>query len=101
MQLEQTKLEQTIQDAFDKATANGGKDARRWQTAIARAKAELESNPFLHYDGRALLVLSPSGEIYEASRGCQCKAWERGKFPCWHRAAWRIVSNYHRQHVGH
>ena len=59
MQLEQTKLDETIQAAFDAATERGGKLARRRQTVIARAKAELESNPFLHYDGRALLILSP------------------------------------------
>lgn len=100
MQLEATKLEEVIQAAFDAATERGGKDARRWQTAIARAKQELEGNPFLHFDGRALLVLSPSGEIYEASRECQCKAYASGQ-PCWHRAAARIVANYHQQHVGH
>lgn len=95
MQLNQTKLDETIQAAFDAATERGGKDARRWQTAIARAKQELERNPYLHFDGRALLVLSPSGALYEVAQTCQCRAWTSGRFPCWHRAAWRIVSRYH------
>ncbi len=94
MNLNSTRLETVIQAAFDAATEKGGKDSRRWQTAIARAKQELEANPFLHFTGDALLILSPSGEIYEAARECQCKAWTKGKFPCWHRAAWRIVSRY-------
>jgi len=81
-------MQQVIQAAFDKATG-----ARRWQTAIAKAKREIEDNPFMHYDGHALLVLSPSGEIYSANGTCQCKAYANGQ-PCWHRAAARIVQRY-------
>jgi hypothetical protein len=88
MNLEREKLERVIQEAFDRATG-----CRRWQTAIARAKVELESNPYIHWDGRALLVLSPSGEIYTANGSCQCKAFESHQ-PCWHRAAARLVERY-------
>lgn len=77
-----------IQEAFDKVSNN-----RRWQTAIAKAKREIEDNPFMHYDGHALLILSPSGEIYSANGTCQCKAYAQG-FPCWHRAAARLVERY-------
>ena len=83
MQLEQTKLEEVIQAAFDAATVQGGRLARRWQTASAKAKQQLESNPFLRFDGDALLILSDSNEIYLAD----------GQ-PCWHRAAARIVARY-------
>lgn len=95
MQLEQTKLETIIQAAFDEAGERGGKDARRWQTAIAKAKQQLAENPFLHFDGDALLILSDSNNIYRANGTCSCKAYVKG-FPCWHRAAARIVANYHR-----
>ena len=93
MDLNTTRLETVIQAAFDAATAQGGKHSRRWQTAIAKAKQQLESNPFLHFDGDALLILSDSNEIYSANGTCQCKAFEFGK-PCWHRAAARLVTRY-------
>lgn len=91
MNLDQDRMSRVIQEAFDRAQGS-----RRWQTAIAKAQGELENNPFMHYDGHALLVLSPSGEIYTANGTCQCKAYEKG-FPCWHRAAARLVERYNEQ----
>jgi hypothetical protein len=88
MNIDQNRLEQVTQDAFDKVLGN-----RRWETAIAKAKAELESNPYMHFDGQSLLILSPSGEIYTANGACQCKAYANGQ-PCWHRAAARLVQRY-------
>lgn len=85
---DQSQMEQVIQEAVEKAVGN-----LRWQRAIARAKVELESNPYIHFDGQALLILSPSNEIYEANGMCQCKAYTSGQ-PCWHRAAARIVERY-------
>jgi hypothetical protein len=99
MNLNSIKLDEVIQAAFDKAMS-AGKNSLRWQTAIAKAKQQLESNPFLHFDGDALLILSDSNEIYRANGSCQCRAYANGQ-PCWHRAAARIVSNYHRQQAGH
>jgi hypothetical protein len=88
LNLEEKKLERVIQEAFNKTSS------LRWQMAIARAKGELESNPYMHFDGRALLVLSPSGEIYSANGTCQCQAFQHGQQPCWHRAAARLVERY-------
>jgi hypothetical protein len=85
LNINQTKLEEVAQEAFDKVSGN-----RRWETAIVKAKQQIETNPYLHVDGDALLILSPSNEIYRANGTCQCKAYEKG-FPCWHRAAARIV----------
>jgi hypothetical protein len=81
-------MQQVIQEAFDKVA-----NSRRWQMAIARAKGELESNPYMHWNGVALVVLSSSNEIYEANGTCQCKAYRHGQ-PCWHRAAARLVERY-------
>jgi hypothetical protein len=100
MNLDTTKLETIIQAAFDAATASGGRDAKRWGVAIAKAKQQLESNPFLHFDGEALIILSDSNEIYRANGACQCRAYARRQ-PCWHRAIYKIVANYHRQQAGH
>lgn len=86
--IDQDTLNEVAQEAFNK-TSN-----LRWQTAIAKAKRQIEENPYLHFDGDALLILSESGEIYTANGVCQCKAYTKG-FPCWHRAAARLVRRYH------
>jgi hypothetical protein len=88
MNIDQNRMSEVIQGAFDKATGS-----KRWQAAIAKAKAQLESNPYLHFDGDALLILSDSNEIYRANGTCQCKAFAQGQ-PCWHRAAARLVERY-------
>jgi len=88
MNLNQDRMQQVIAEAFDKT------NNLRWQMAIAKAGRELESNPYIHYDGHALLILSPSGEIYSANGTCQCKAYQHGQ-PYWHRAAARLVERYH------
>jgi len=87
MNLNQETMQEVIQEAFDRT------DSLRWQMAITRAAQEIESNPFMHYDGRALIILSESNEVYSANGSCQCKAYSHGK-PCWHRAAARLVTRY-------
>ena len=86
--MDQDGLWQVAQEAFNRVSGN-----RRWETAIVKAKAQLESNPYMHFDGQSLLILSPSGEIYTANGTCQCKAFLSGQ-PCWHRAAARLVKRY-------
>ncbi len=88
MNIDQDRMQQVVQEAFDRVAGN-----RRWENAIVRAKQQLESNPYMHFDGGALLVLSESGEIYQANGACQCKAYSKGQ-PCWHRAAARLVRRY-------
>jgi hypothetical protein len=88
MNIDQDKMQQVAQEAFNKVSGN-----RRWEMAIAKAKAQLESNPYIHFDGKSLLILSPSSEIYNANGTCQCKAYLSGQ-PCWHRAAARLVKRY-------
>jgi SWIM zinc finger len=86
--LDQDRMQQVAQEALNKVSGN-----RRWETAIAKAKAQLESNPYIHFDGQSLLILSPPDEIYTANGTCQCKAYLSGQ-PCWHRAAARLVKRY-------
>ncbi len=88
MNIDEGRMQSVIQAAFDKVSGS-----RRWQTAIVKAKQEIESNPFMHFDGQSLLILSPSGEIYDADGSCQCKAYVNGQ-PCWHRAAARLFQRY-------
>ncbi len=66
---------------------------KRWTNAITRASVEIETNPYLHDNGHALLILSASDEIYSANGTCTCKAFVNHK-PCWHRAAARLVKRY-------
>lgn len=86
--MDQTRMQQVVQDAFDKVACS-----RRWQIAIVKAKQQIEENPYMHFDGGALLILSPSGGIYSVNGSCQCKAYANGQ-PCWHRAAARLVERY-------
>lgn len=89
MHVDQARMEQVIHQAFEKVS-----DDPRWEAAIARAKREFESNPYMHWDGRTLLVLSDSNEIYVVDdRGCQCQSFQWKK-PCWHRAAARLLRRY-------
>lgn len=82
------RMQEVIEEAFNKASNN-----LRWQTAIVKAMQQIEANPYIHFDGHSLLILSPSGEIYSANGTCQCKAYRNGQ-PCWHRAAARLIERY-------
>ena len=86
--IDQDRIQTVAQEAFDKVSGN-----RRWETAIVKAKIQLETNPYMHFNGQSLLILSPSGEIYTANGSCQCRAYESGQ-PCWHRAAARLIKRY-------
>ncbi len=67
---------------------------KRWTNAILRAEQMLTSgNPYIHFTGDALVMLSESGEIYTANGVCQCKAYAGGQ-PCKHRAAYKLVKRY-------
>ncbi len=87
--LNETKLAEVVAAAKAKVAGN-----KRWTNAILNAAALLQSgNPYIHFTGHSLLVLSDSNEIYEANGVCQCKAFEHGQ-PCQHRAAYKLVKNY-------
>ena len=51
LNIDQSKMQEVIQEAFDKVSGS-----RRWEVAIAKAKQQLEENPYMHFDGRALLI---------------------------------------------
>jgi hypothetical protein len=69
----------------------------RWQTAINKAVVQIEENgTFMEWmkDTKSLLIWSQaSNEIHAANGVCDCPAYKRG-FPCWHRAAARLVRLY-------
>ena len=94
LDLNQESFGAVVEVALVKAGGN-----KRWRNAIVRAANEAEANPYIHHDGHALLVLSPSNEIYRSNGTCHkadgepCKAFAKG-FPCWHRALARLVERY-------
>lgn len=94
LELNQEKFAAVVDAALSKAG-----NSKRWENAIRRAAIEAESNPYIHFDGNGLLVLSPSNEIYRSNGTCYttegkaCKAFAKG-FPCWHRALARLVERY-------
>jgi hypothetical protein len=88
MFLDERKLAEVVESALSNVRGN-----RRWQNAIRRAATELLTNPYMHYTGNSLLMLSESGEIYEANGTCQCVAF-KSHTPCRHRAAYKLLKNY-------
>ena len=86
--LDQSKLSVVVEIAL-LAVCND----KRWTNAIRKAAEELISNPFIHWTGHSLLILSASNEIYESNGICQCKAYSEGQ-PCRHRAAYKLVKRY-------
>lgn len=85
MQINDQQLQKIVDEALDKCGTN-----RRWINAVRRAERELLENPYIHFDGQTLLILSPSLHLYETQQQCQCKAFAMHQ-PCWHRAAHRLV----------
>lgn len=78
-----------------KATADAAKAIApsEWSHRIDNALEEILSNPYMHYDGHGLLVLSDSGKTYYANGTCQCKAYHF-KQVCWHRIGAKLIKRY-------
>jgi hypothetical protein len=88
MNLNETRLNEVIAAALASVADN-----KRWRNAITKAAEMIERNPYMHWTGNSLLMLSESGEIYEANGVCQCKAFRSGQ-PCKHRAAYKLMKRY-------
>jgi hypothetical protein len=89
IEINETKLNEVVETALGKVKGDS-----RWTNAILRGEKLLTgNNPYLHFDGERLLVLSESGQIYTANGTCQCKA-HKEKMPCKHRAAFGLLKRY-------
>jgi hypothetical protein len=94
-EIDREKLSQVAAEAVAKLDPQSAAD-RRWLNCIAKAVAEVETNPYLTFEpnNKSLLMLSESsGQIYSANGTCQCKAFEFGN-PCFHRALARLIVRY-------
>lgn len=93
LNLESDRFAAVVQQAFD--ACSGKRDGKRWQTAIVKAARQMQENPYIEPQEDGLLILSPESlTIYKANGVCQCQAWQRGKFRCWHRAAHKLFVRY-------
>ncbi len=86
------KFNATVKEALTKSV-----NFPRWQNAVNKAVAQIELNgTFMEWmtDTKSLLIWSQdSNDIHAANGVCDCEAFKRG-FPCWHRAAARLVRLY-------
>lgn len=84
IEINETKLNEVVTVALGKVKGDS-----RWTNAILRGQKLLSSgNPYLHFDGVRLLVLSDSGAVYEANGKCGCQAFPN---PCKHRGAFGLM----------
>ncbi|MDQ4121956.1 MAG: hypothetical protein M3209_10975 [Acidobacteriota bacterium] len=87
-------LAQVAADALAKLNPET-RDGKRWANAIGKAVATIENNPQMVYDLRtaSLHITGSRGIRYTANGTCQCEAYNGG-FPCYHRAATRLIERY-------
>ncbi len=88
----QAKFNEIVKEARTKSA-----NFKRWQNAINKAVVQIELQPeFIEWmpETKSLLIWSQeSNEIHSANGVCDCIAFTKG-FPCWHRAAARLVRLY-------
>jgi len=84
-----TQLWNSVVAAAKKAAAN----SPTWLRAIAKADAQVQSNPCITELASGVLITSPSGRTYLANGVCQCEAYKHG-MACWHRAAAQLIARY-------
>ena len=88
----QEKFNAIVKDALAKSA-----NYSRWQNAINKAVTQIQLNgEFMTWqaDSKSLLIWSQESNAIHAANGvCDCQAFDRG-FPCWHRAAARLVRIY-------
>ena len=88
----QQKINEIVTESLAKSA-----NYSRWLNAINKAVVQIDANGnFMEWmeDSKSLLIWSQdSNEIHAANGVCDCPAYKRG-FPCWHRAAARLVRLY-------
>lgn len=88
----QDRFNQIVKEALAKSA-----NYSRWQNAINKAVVQMELNgEFMTWqpETKSLLIWSQeSSDIHAANGVCDCRAFERN-YPCWHRAAARLVRIY-------
>lgn len=78
---------------FNKTVEAAKAKAPEMTAQIDKAAETLLSNPFIHDDGRGLLIAGETGVYYAKANACTCKAAEFHRV-CYHRIADRLVRLY-------
>src|SRR5262245_10494439 len=84
-----TQVWNSVVEAAKKAAA----DSPTWLRAIAKADAQVQSNPCITELANGVMITSPSGRTYLANGVCQCEAYKH-RMACWHRAAAQLIARY-------
>lgn len=87
-------LNQTI---FTKVVTQARADVAgqpKWEAAITRAVALLETNPWIERTDDGLLIAGSEGRTYKANGSCQCAAYLAGMTHCKHRVLAKLVRRY-------
>lgn len=77
-----------------RADVKGQPDAAKWDAAITRAVALLESNPWIERTDDGLLIAGSEGRTYKANGSCQCAAYLAGMTHCKHRVLAKLVKRH-------
>ena len=94
-----SRFEQIVSDAIEKVamTVSNDKLAQRWINAINKAAAQIEENgEWITWmpDTKSIVIWNQeTNNVHSANGVCDCKAFQKG-FPCFHRAAARIIRLY-------
>ena len=94
-----TKFEQIVSDAIEKVamTVQNDKLAQRWINAINKAAAQIEENgewiTWMPETKSIVIWNQETNNVHSANGVCDCMAFQKG-FPCFHRAAARIIRLY-------
>ncbi len=93
------KINQVVSDVIEKVaqTVSDDKAATRWVNSINKVADQIEDHgDFMTWnpETKSLLIWNQeTNSIHSANGVCDCAAFQKG-FPCFHRAAARIVRLY-------
>ena len=93
------KFEQIVSDSIEKValTVSDDRLAQRWINAINKAAAQIEENgewiTWMPETKSIVIWNQETNNVHSANGVCDCEAYKRG-FPCFHRAAARIIRLY-------
>lgn len=91
LQLNTDTLNKVVTQA--RADVAGQPDAAKWDAAITRALALLETNPWIERTDDGLLIAGSEG-TYSANGSCQCPAYRAGMTHCKHRVLSKLIKRY-------
>jgi hypothetical protein len=85
-------LETIAAASIAKLETSNANNKTRWISAIKKAVAELQENPFWNFaDGEFVMMSTTSGTTYQPNGKCSCIAYTAHHQPCRHLASKRLL----------